>query len=196
MAIPKPKDLKLPTPKTPEEAAALARSLMDRMDGGDDKLRADLTVAQMGNPITIEKVPSAERWASKQIANAVAGAQNWVEGVQRPSADFKAAGLAASTKWKTRTTEAIQGDRFAKGLAKVNVDEAISTAVAVGAAGFSAGIQAREAKIRRVVADLQPRVAAVKAAVDAMPQDTEAQRDNRALAAIKGMREVGRSRKG
>lgn len=196
MAIPKPIDLQLPTPTTPDEAAALARSLIDRMDAGDDKLRADLTVSQMGNPITIEKVPSADRWASKQIANAVAGAQNWVEGVQRPSADFKAAGLAAAGKWKARTQEAINGDRFAKGLGKVNVDEAISTAVAVGAAGFSAGIQARESKIRRVVADLQPRVAAVKAAVDAMPQDTEAQRDNRALAAIKGMREVGRSRKG
>ncbi len=196
MAIPKPVDLQLPAITDPNDAARVARQLMDRMDAGDEQLRKNLTVAVVGNPITIEKVPSADRWASKQIANAVNGAQNWVDGVQRPSADFKAAGLAAAGKWKARTQEAIQGDRFAKALAKVNVDEAIATAVAVGGAGFAAGIQAREAKIRRTVADLQPRVAAVKAAVDAMPQDTEAQRDARALAAIKGMREVGKSRKG
>lgn len=197
MAIPQ-KSNPLGLPEVIPDAAAAAKAVAAAMVliDNDPAIREAVGTAVVGNPITVEIVPSADRWASKQIANAVAGAANWVEGVQRPSADFKTAGLAAAGKWKQRVTEAVQQDRFAKGLGKTNTEEAIATAVAVGASGFSSGIQAREAKIRRVVGDLQPRVAAVKRTIDQMPQDTDAQREQRLLAARRGMIEVGKARRG
>lgn len=197
MAIPKSTNpLGLPAVIKDADAAQKAiASALKRLDE-DPALREEVGRSVQGNPISVEVVPSADRWAGKLITNAVNGAQNWVEGVQRPSADFKTAALAANGKWKQRTTEAVQQDRFSKSMAKVSTEEAIATAVKVGASGFASGIQAREEKIRRVVADLQPRVAAVKRAIDQMPQDTDAQREQRLLAARRGMIEVGKARKG
>ena len=46
------------------------------------------------------------------------------------------------------------------------------------------------------MADLAPRLGAVSQAVQAMPQDTDAQREQRLLAARKAMIAIGKARKG
>ena len=162
----------------------------------DPAVRESVGKAQVGNPITVEIVPSAEKWAKKQIDRAVAAGEDWVQGMQNPSADPKAAALAAKGKWKENVTKAVANDAFAKGIAKYSVDEAIETAIKIGAAGFANGITARTGKIQRVIADLQPKVAALKRTISAMPQDTEAQREARLLAAKRGMQEIGKARQG
>jgi len=162
----------------------------------DPAVRAAVGKTKVGNPISTEIVPSADRWAGKQIANSLNAGQAWVEGVQRPSRDFKEAAVAAAGKHKTKTMEALNDDRYRKGMAKVNVDEAIATAVAVGAGGYTSGIQARTAKINRVVTELQPKVAALKRNLDAMPQENDQQREAKMLAAKRGMQDIGKSRRG
>lgn len=162
----------------------------------DQAIRASVGKAVVGNPITVELVPTAERWAEKQIRKSQEAGNDWVEGVQRPSRSFKEAGIAAAGKHKNNTQLALNEDRYRKGMAKTNEDEAIATAVKVGASGYTAGIAARTDKIRRVVTELQPKVAALKRTIDAMPQDTDAQREERLKAARRGMMEIGKSRIG
>ena len=174
--------------------ASFRRSL--ELVDSDPAVRAAVGKTLVGNPISVEVVPSADRWAAKQIANSLNAGQAWVEGVQRPSRDFKEAALAAAGKHKSKTMEALNDDRYRKGMAKVNTDEAIATAVAVGAGGYTSGIQARTAKINRVVTELQPKVAALKRNIDAMPQENDAQREARLIAAKRGMQEIGKSRRG
>lgn len=178
-----------------DESARQVRRAMQLIDS-DPAVREAVGKAKVGNPISVTVVPTGDQMAEKLIRRATQAGDDWVKGVQNPSADFKEAGIRAAGKHKTRTMEALNEDRYRKGLAKVDVNEAIDTAVRVGASGYSAGVQAREAKIKRVMSDLSPRIAAVKRAIDAMPQDTDAQREQRLLAARKNMIEVGKARRG
>lgn len=144
-----------------------------------------------GNPIQIRPPwrPNAERWA--QGVSAV-GAQRWEQGIQNPRADFKAAALANNDGWKAGVTAAVQGDRFAKGLQGVNVDEAIATAVQIGGAGYAAGAMARQAKFQRKVDAIAPRMAAVTEATRRMPARTDAEREARMLNQVRGAREAAK----
>ena len=180
---------------SPDDAVAAFHELGARMDA-DPEFKSRVLSASVGNPITIETVPNADRWAKKQIANAEAAGDAWLQGMRTPSADPKAAALAAKEKHKQKTMEALNEDRYAKGIAKYDLDDALKVAEAVGPSGFANGIRAREAKIMRTVADLQPRIAQVKKVIDAMPQATDADREKRMLAARKLMIEVGKARRG
>lgn len=146
-----------------------------------------------GNPVQIRPPwrPSADRWI--EGVNNV-GAQRWVAGIQNPRADFKSAALANNEGWKAGVTQAVQEDRFAKGMNTVNVDEAINTAVAVGASGYAAGAAARTAKFQRNVDAIAPRMAAVVEATRRMPAKTDAEREARALSMIRGARAAARGK--
>lgn len=178
-----------------DEAAVAVRAVLGEMNQNPE-LRDAMGVAVVGNPITVEIVPTADAWAEKQVRRAQAAGDDWLRGIQHPSADFKQAAIAAKGKHRTRTEEALRDDRYAKSMAKVDTNEAIETAIRVGSSGFANGIAVRENKIKRVVADLQPRIAAVKRTIAAMPQDTDAAREQRLLAARKAMIEVGKARRG
>ncbi|OGO08512.1 MAG: hypothetical protein A2Y61_04015 [Chloroflexi bacterium RBG_13_60_13] len=54
----------------------------------------------------------------------------------------------------------------------------------------------REAKIIRVHQKLMPILGAVSQAIQNMPQDTEAQREQRLLATLRAMRNVGKQMRG
>lgn len=178
-----------------EEALARARALGDQLVK-DPELARSANISQVGNPITVQVVPSAEEMASDLITNARNAASKWERKIQTPRASFKEAGLAAKGKHKQKTMEALQEDRYAKGMQRVNEDEAIQTALAVGGTGYAAGISAREAKIRRVFGELQPRFTALARSIRAMKQDTDADREARLLAARRGMIDIGKARRG
>lgn len=144
-----------------------------------------------GNPIQIRAPwrPSAERW---QQGVSTVGAQRWEQGIQNPRADFKAAALANNDGWKAGVTAAVQGDRFAKGIQNVNVDEAIATAMVIGGAGYAAGANARAAKFQRKVDAIAPRMAAVTEATRRMPARTDVEREARMLNQVRGAREAAK----
>lgn len=197
MAIPQPTN-PLGLPAVIPDLNAFEQAFRDaqaKLDA-DPTLREQVGKTLVGNPISTETVPSAARQAAKWLKNTLGNAQEWVEGVQRPSRDFKEAALQAAGKHKAKTQEALNEDRFAKAMRKVNVDEAIATAVAVGASGFAGAVQAKANKQARVAQDLQPRQAALKQAIMAMPQDTDQQREARMLAARRGGIEIGKARRG
>jgi hypothetical protein len=150
-----------------------------------------------GNPISIgPRVPEAADIASKMVSGAVAAGERWLKNVQSPRKNPIEAARAAKGRWRTRVTEAAANDAFDKGLAKVNVDEMMETVRKRGAGAFTQGVQDRQAKITRVVGEMRPMILALANTLDAMPADTDAQREAKAVAAIRGMREIGKRRRG
>jgi len=147
------------------------------------------------NPVT-KKVKSADRWAKQQVDNAVAAADDWLDGVKNPSRDPIEAAKAAKDKWEDRLTQAIKDDKWAKGLAKSSASEIIAIAEKVGSGHYSTGVSARETKVKRVVGELQPLVQAVSDTIQAMGNKTDAEREKRLLSARKLMIEVGKKRRG
>jgi len=153
-------------------------------------------VSYVGNPISVETVKSVDQWVADQLQGAQNAGAKWERGIQAPSRDPKAAALAAAKKYETRTQQAIAEKRFDKGIQNYNLDDAITTALKVGGAGYAAGVAARENKIRAKVSKLQPLVVAAKKTLDSMPSDTDAQAEAKAVAAIKLMREIGKTMRG
>ena len=147
------------------------------------------------NPVTKKVIPP-DKWKDRLIRRATAAADDWLEGIRSPSRDPIKASIEADAKWKDRIQQAIREDRRKKALEKVSWAEAVAVAEKVGPSGFAAGIVARESKIAKRVAELQPLVQAVSDAIQAMPDATDADREKRLLAARRLMIEVGKKRRG
>jgi len=150
----------------------------------------DLTLP--GNPVELAPpVLPAEEWAAKAADRAVAAADEWYKRVMKPRRHPIQAAIAADKKRKDRLAEAERKNKWVKAMEQVDVDEMYKTIEAVGASGFAAGIEARRGKIAKKIAKLQPLVSALKEEIAGMPEETDAQREKRMLAARRGMLKIG-----
>ena len=140
--------------------------------------------------------PDPAKTAAKLVARAQAATADYVDGMQNPKRNPVEAAVRAEGKWASRTQEAIANKAYGKGVRKQDYSEAVRIATEDGGSAFAAGVSKRAAKIARVHADLMPRLGAVSAQIQQMPQDTDAQREQRLLQARKMMIAVGKSRKG
>jgi len=196
MAIPKQKKLEGFDTSSLDAFQKAFSQLLDDVTQNPDKYDF-LTETQVGNPISLgPRVIPPEEWAAKQVARATSAASDWEKNVTRPRKNPIEAAIAADAKRKDRLAEAEKQDKWKKKMAKVDLDEMYKTIRNIGASGYSAGIQARQHKVQRVVNELQPMVAALAASIDAMPQATDADREKRLLAARRGMIEIGKKRTG
>jgi len=175
-----------------QDPTAFFSALADMYAAGQDPKELGIVP---GNPVT-KKVKSADRWAKQQIDNAVAAADDWLDGVKNPSRNPIDAALAAKDKFVDRLNQAIKDGKWEKGLAKSSQAEIIEIATKVGAGAYSTGVSARESKVKRVVGELQPLVQAVSDTIQAMPDKLDADREKRLLSARKLMIEVGKKRRG
>jgi hypothetical protein len=147
----------------------------------------------VGNPITLApRVASAADQVSKLVSNATNAGERWVANTLRPKKDPLARAKASVTKWRNAMQEAITGGRYEKGLAATDEAAMQATIQAIGSAGFVSGITARQAKITRKFGQLQPLQVALANQLDAMPTDTDAQREAKMLAAKRGMQAIGK----
>jgi len=150
-----------------------------------------------GNPINLgPRVPEADEWAEDMVRNAQNNAEKWLRKVTRPKKDPIEAAKAAAGKWKNNLQQAIAENRYQKGLDQVDHDEMYEIIREGGAEAFAGGVARRSKKIRRKIGQLREHVLALATEIDKMPQDTEAQRDARVLAAVRGMRAIGKRLKG
>jgi len=175
-----------------QDPTAFFSALADMYAAGQDPKELGIVP---GNPVT-KKVKSADRWAKQQIDNAVAAADDWLDGVKNPSRNPIDAALAAKDKFVDRLNQAIKDGKWEKGLAKSSQAEIIEIATKVGSGAYSTGVSARESKVKRVVGELQPLVQAVSDTIQAMPDKLDADREKRLLQARKLMIEVGKKRRG
>lgn len=169
--------------RTLDKALAVARENPEALPG--------YGVTQ-GNPRNLApRVAETGDWVGKQIGNAQNAAQRWKDRVRTPRKDPVAEAKKASQKWKNKMQEAIQGDRFAKGLAQVDEAAMIETIEATDPTVFSGGIERRRGKITSKVEKLRPKVLALANTLDAMPTNTDAEREAKMIAARRGMLKIG-----
>jgi len=122
------------------------------------------------------------------LRNAQNAGQDWLDGVKNPARDPKQAALKAAGKWKNNTQKAIANDSYTKGVQGIDVAQMQATAEKIGPAGYVNGIMARQDKIAAAINVLAPKVNALSSRIQAMPQDTDQQREARMLENLKGMR--------
>jgi len=142
--------------------------------------------------MAIRKLISADEATSRMISGAQNAASRWEDGIQNPRRSFKTAALAAAEKHKARTLEALNENRFAKGMSQVNEDAAIATALAVGGASIAQGMQARETKIRQRMGKYFGLLSPHMDKVNALPTTTSADSEKKMLENLKGMRDIGK----
>lgn len=135
--------------------------------------------------------PSADQMLEKYLRNTQNATGDYVTGVRNPRRDARQAAIAAAGKWKDRTLQAIQRDAFRKGVSNYDLAAAIEAATSDGGSAYAAGIAKRRTKIGAAFARLAPALSAVSQTIQAMPQDTDAQREQRMIANLKAMRDVG-----
>jgi hypothetical protein len=166
---------------------------------GDGLVDAALTLSLLpvvGMPLNIKSVADASDITTKMLKNSGNAGQDWLQGVLNPSASFVAAGIKAKEKHKTETQKALNEDRYAKGLAKVNIEDVIATINKVGVSAYTNGISAREPQIRAAFEKLVPLLREAKAKLDAMPVATDADREKKMLENLRLMREIGARMRG
>jgi len=140
--------------------------------------------------------PDANLMTEKYLRNTQNAGPSYVAGMQNPRRDPKAAALRAKGKWKDRMQQAIQHDTWAKGIQGADYQEAVRIATEDGGAAYTSGIQKRAGKVAKVFTELAPHFAGVSQAIQNMPQDTDGQREQRLLAARRGMIQIGQRRRG
>jgi len=175
-----------------ESPLEVFRTLADLRAHGIDPLEEGIVPS---NPVT-KKVKSADRWAKQQVETAVASAGKWLDGVNNPSRSPIAAGIEAEGKYADKVQQAIKEGRRVKGLQKSSDAEIIAVANRLGSGVYSSGVEARSAKVARVVNELQPLAQSVSDAIQGMSDKTDADREKRLLSARKLMIEVGKKRRG
>lgn len=134
----------------------------------------------------------ADRWTKGVSDNA----QKWVDGIQNPRKNFKTEALKAKDAWKNGIQKAIAEDGFAKGMAGVDVAQAIATAVAVGAAGYANGAMARKPKFTAAMNKWVPAASAAVQTVRNMPANTDGDREARAVAMMRAFKVGAKTLKG
>jgi hypothetical protein len=164
----------------------------------DPKFRHDVIDGHPeGNPVLLgPRVITADEWVTKMTEGATNRAATWLKNTLAPKKDPKQAALKAAGKYKTNTQAALNEGRWDKGITAY--DEAARTAVITegGTAAFTEGVRRHKAKAVAKVNKLQPLIAALATTIDAMPQDTDAQREAKMLAAKRGMQEIGKKLRG
>lgn len=138
------------------------------------------------------RVISAADWTKKQQTRATAAAEDWLQGVLNPTADPIQAAIKADGKRRNALAEAEKEGRWLKAMNKVNPEVMMEVIKNVGSEGYVKGLAARAPKVAAAVERLQPLVAELAKSIDAMPQDTDAQREARMLAALRGMKGIGK----
>jgi hypothetical protein len=141
------------------------------------------------NPPTVQRLPTAEQWVTKQLRNLQAvGEQNYREGITHPKKDPIQAGIAAQPAYEAKMRDPAVLKRREAGLRRTNSDEWASMAERVGAGRLVAGVVERQYKVERAVGSLVGKLATHLQRIDALPNVTDADRERRMVENLKGLR--------
>lgn len=171
---------------------ALFREKLSLMDAHPE-IRETIGVRVVGNPITVRTVKDPATWVKDQVAGVANSRDKYIDGIQHPHRDPKAGAAESAKAWRNGIADAEKNNSYQKGIESYNLDEAINTAVTLGADALIAGVNARIPKITRAVSTLQPKIAAAKEIVDRMPSSTLAERKAKSSKMIDLMVEIGKS---
>lgn len=133
----------------------------------------------------IDAQSAAQKWAR----NAQAAQQDYVDGAQRTDKDPTALAIANKARALSGFQDAINSGRWEQALRAAGKAGWLEGITTKGASNYSTGVAAAEAKVATAFGPLFQHIANVQRTVQAMPSNTDAERDNRMLTFIRGMRQ-------
>lgn len=147
--------------------------------------------------VTVKRVKDPETWLAKQkrAVETVAEA-NYTAGVVVPKRPIVATSIAKEDKYKAKMMQVLEKKARVEGLKGVTDDEVVGAAIAIGAPKLRDGILKRWHKVTSFVEKWSPILASIEADVDAKPDVTDADREQRMLANLRGLKAKKRAWKG
>lgn len=133
-------------------------------------------------------IPDAATVAAKWSQRTQGAAQDYVDGVARTDVDPTQRAVAAKARMRQRVLEAIDTGKWEQALTKVGKAGWQAAVASKGGAAFTAGVAAAESKVATAFGPLLQFEKGLQATVQAMPNNTDADRNNRMLAWVNGMR--------
>ncbi len=149
-----------------------------------------------GNPITLgPRVTDPASWAKDQVDAAKNKAQKWLDKSMKPKKVPSQAALAANAKRIDNLNKSLTDKTWEGAMSRVDEDVRLQVITAVGASGFSSGVERHKIKVEKKVAKLQPLVLALAQTLDGMPVASDSDREAKMIAAKRGMQAIGKQLK-
>lgn len=143
----------------------------------------------MKNTATVKRVLSPDDWAKRQIDNLKAvGRSSYLTGIASPKADPIERGIATEGKYAAETRKAIEAGARKAALQKTNMAEWYKYSHDIGADKIVDGVVKREAKVKGFVGAWQPMLTSHLAKIDALAEETDAERESRMLENLRGLK--------
>jgi hypothetical protein len=137
----------------------------------------------------VARVLSPEEWKKRQLDTLRAvGRSNYLAGIKSPKADPIDRGIKTEDKYAAETRKAIEKGSRKAALAKVTMADWYKYASELGADKLVDGVMKREAKVSGFITAYQPMLTAHLAKIDAMPEATDSDRENRVLENLRGLK--------
>jgi hypothetical protein len=164
----------------------------------DEEFRKKLTEGKpSGNPITLgPRLPPPDEWAELQIKGAQANADKWLKRTLNPKKNFKEEALKAAARYHDSMSKVLAENLWEGGMELVNESEALEVVREGGSAIYSSGVARRKKKIQRVVKELHADRLALAEEIDKMPVATDADREAKMIANVRGLKAIGKKRRG
>ena len=136
----------------------------------------------------MHRIPDAASVAQKWVTRTSAASQDYADGVAQTDKDPTALAIAAIPRMRQRVIEAIDSGKVAAGLRNVGKLGWQQAVLSKGVQNFSTGVTAAQDKVQAAFGPLLAFETTLQRQVLAMPANTDAEREARMLAWIRGMR--------
>jgi len=137
----------------------------------------------------VRRVIPPDEWVKRQLETLRSvGRTNYIQGIAAPKADPIERGIATDPKWKANLRKAMEEDRRKKALEKTSMAEWYKYAHDIGADKLVDGVIKREAKVKAFVSGWHPLLTEHLAKIDALPEETDADREKRMLENLRGLK--------
>jgi hypothetical protein len=130
---------------------------------------------------------------AKWKKNAGNASADLTAGVMAVTSSPTAAAAAAVDKYAAGVQKAVANGSFVKGLQAVSLSDWQQSMTGKGVQNYANGVSSISAKAQKAMADQQNYAASVKAQIAGMPSATDNDMEQRALTAIRLMRQYGSS---
>lgn len=145
--------------------------------------------APPANPPTVTRLIGAQEWVDKQINTLQAvGETNYRAGITRPKKSPTAAAIAAQPKYEQAMRDPNVLKRRETALRQTTDDIWASRTENIGAGRLVQGVVQRRDKVEKKVASYQSKLTAHLQKIDALPDVTDSDREQRMIQNLKGLR--------
>lgn len=133
-------------------------------------------------------IPSAADVVAKWQQRSSAAAQDYASGVQNTQEDPTALAIAAGQRYITRVNDAFNSGKWANGLRRVGAAGWKQAVASKGVTNFQSGVAAATQKATDSFTRLLAYEGTLQGQINSMPNVTDADREARMLAWVRGMR--------